>query len=91
MINLSFSPLQQKRYEKCLNTYCKVVREEFPRVEGAFHLHNVLSKEECDFLIKVTEAQGYDNSTHPNYQVSFSAIFHNLEHLHRQHGITKQK
>jgi len=37
----------------------QVEREEIPSVPGAFQLHNVLSKAECETIIAATEALGY--------------------------------
>mmetsp|Transcript_4941 Transcript_4941/g.6922 ORF Transcript_4941/g.6922 Transcript_4941/m.6922 type:complete len:221 (-) Transcript_4941:31-693(-) len=48
------------------NIVCEPVHEEL--VPGAFHLHNVLTADECRALINKTEGLGYDDSTHKKYQ-----------------------
>ncbi|MEH6452497.1 MAG: 2OG-Fe(II) oxygenase [Psychromonas sp.] len=37
----------------------QVIREDITAVPGAFQLHNVLTKEECENIIQVTETLGY--------------------------------
>jgi hypothetical protein len=48
----------------------KAYRQDILGVEGAFHIHNLLTPEECQRYIQTTENMGYTDETHPNYQSS---------------------
>jgi hypothetical protein len=52
-----FSPCQPLKYEKDVP---EVVLEELPELDCGWYLHNVLTNEECQQIIDVTEKMGYD-------------------------------
>lgn len=44
---------------KLSDTPPEVTREDYPEVEGCFMLHNVLTPEECEQIIAISESMGY--------------------------------
>lgn len=57
--------------------------EQLPEVPGAFILHNVLTEQECDQFVKITEDLGYD----PDAPVSLPYSF---RHMHNANWIVHE-
>jgi hypothetical protein len=67
--NLPEKTVDQLESDPCsVDHKLSIYREEVEGVPGAFMVHNLLTPEECAEYIAFSEAKGYTDATHPDYQ-----------------------